>query len=160
DYRLPPQYKLLASAEAGAGGIEQQLEQFHYAPGAFLFRADKGESTPSADDRGKTRSDEAEGQALAQRRLEADRASARVLSFETNALDLAPGVVMSTTDHRHADLQEGKTFLVVASTSNGTPQAMTQACEARSATVPFRPELVTPRPKASGVESATVVGPR
>src|SRR5262249_47364526 len=70
DYRRPPSYKLAASA-SGPGGVEEQLERFHYTPGAFLFESDKGESTPVADDTGKYRTDEPEGAAIAQRRLDA-----------------------------------------------------------------------------------------
>jgi type VI secretion system secreted protein VgrG len=160
DYRHPADYKLLTSAEANGDGIEQRLEQFHYTPGAFLFGTEKGESTPHADDRGRTRTDEIEGKALAERRLAAERATARVCTFTTNALDLAPGVVMRMVDHPHAELGEGKSLLVVESTMSGTLQDMKHACEVRSAALPYRPELSTPKPKVSGVESATVVGPK
>jgi type VI secretion system secreted protein VgrG len=159
DYRLPPDYKLLASA-SGGGGIEQRLEQFHYAPGAFLFGTDKGEATPAADDRGRSRTDEPEGQTLAQKRLEATRAGALRCTFETNALDLAPGVVMSMLDHPHAELGAGKSQLVTESSLSGSPHSLSHSCETRSAAAPFRPERVTPRPRVSGVESATVVGPK
>ncbi|HSN97073.1 MAG TPA: type VI secretion system tip protein TssI/VgrG, partial [Candidatus Nanopelagicales bacterium] len=40
DYRRPPSYKLMKTAESPKGGIESKLERFHYTPGAFLFRAD------------------------------------------------------------------------------------------------------------------------
>jgi type VI secretion system secreted protein VgrG len=159
DYRLPPEYKLLAGASGGRD-VEQQLEQFHYTPGAFLFGSDKGESTPSADDRGKTRTDEVEGKLLAQKRLEALQGSAMACTFESNALDLAPGVVMSMLDHPHADLGPTKKLLVVESTMSGSAQHLSHSCEARSAALAYRPELVTPKPKVSGVESATVVGPK
>jgi type VI secretion system secreted protein VgrG len=72
DYRLPPTYKLMASA-TGWLDVEGRLESFHYTPGSFLFGADKGESTPMADDRGKTRTDEAAAAILAQKRLDAQR---------------------------------------------------------------------------------------
>jgi type VI secretion system secreted protein VgrG len=159
DYRLPPAYKLLTSA-AGGLPVEARLESFHYAPGAFLFGTDKGESTPVADDRGKTRTDEAEGAILAQKRLDAHRGSAKVCTFETNALDLAPGVVMSIDDHPHAAFAEGKGLLVVEASLAGTSHGEGSChCEARGTDVAYRPPLVTPRPKVSGVESATVVGP-
>jgi type VI secretion system secreted protein VgrG len=159
DYRRPADYKLVASADTGAGGVEQQLERYHYTPGAFLFGADKGEDTPHADDRGKTRTDEAEAKILAQKRLDAKRGDARVCSFETNVLDLGPGVVMSMLDHPRAELGDGKRLLVVESTMNGAPGRVSHTCEVRSAALAYRPELATPKPKVSGVESATVVGP-
>jgi type VI secretion system secreted protein VgrG len=161
DYRLPADYDLLASAGAAAGGgIEQRLEQFHYTPGAFLFGSDKGEATPHADDRGKTRTDEAEAKTLAQRRLAARRESALVCSFESNAIDLEPGVVMSMLDHPRADLGEDQTLLIVETTVSGTVNTLRLACEARSAASPYRPPLHTPKPRVAGVESATVVGPK
>ncbi|MGK4007953.1 type VI secretion system tip protein TssI/VgrG [Sorangium sp. So ce1036] len=158
DHRRPAVYKLMASA-AGAGGVEERLERFHYVPGAFLYESDKGESTPAADDRGKYRADESEGAALAQRRLEAKRASAREITFKTNALDLAPGTVLSFLDHPKTELGPGVGLLVLESTLVGDlPGAWQHACKAVSAEVPYRPPLRTRKPRAQGVESATVVG--
>jgi type VI secretion system secreted protein VgrG len=157
DYRLAATYPLLASAQGGEG-IETKLERFHYTPGAFLFRADKGESTPSADDRGKSRTDEAEGAVIAQKRLDAKRGNARVCTFMTSAFDLAPGVVMSIEDHPRTDV--GKPLLIVEASASGTLQdGWICHCEAREADQAYRPPIVTPKPKAVGVESATVVGP-
>lgn len=159
DYRKPPTYKLISSASKGLP-VEEKLERFHYVPGAFLFGTDSGEATPSADDKGKARTDEKAAAVLAQKRLDAKRGSARVATFETNAYDLAPGVVMEISDHPHAALGEGKTFLVVECSLSGTNGGeWSQHCEVRGTDVPFRPELSTPRPKVNGVESATVVGP-
>src|SRR6185503_11160897 len=146
------------SAAAG-GDVEGRLERYHYAPGAFLFGSDKGGGTPMADDKGKARADEGEGALLAARRLEAKRSSAKTCTFETNALDLAPGVVISVLDHPRSDLAEDKRLLIVASTLEGTSYGpWSHRCEARSADVPYRPALSTPKPKIAGVESATVVG--
>src|SRR5262249_46807242 len=86
DYRRPASYKLLASA-GGAAGVEDRLEAFHYTPGAFLFESEKGDSTPAADDKGKYRTDEGEANALAQRRLDAKRAIAGTVTFDSNAID-------------------------------------------------------------------------
>ncbi|MBK9259431.1 MAG: type VI secretion system tip protein VgrG [Polyangiaceae bacterium] len=159
DYRKPPTYKLMSMASKGLA-IEEKLERFQYVPGAFLFGTDSGEATPSADDRGKTRTDEKEAQLLAQKRLDAKRGSARTATFETNAFDLAPGVVLSITGHGHGALGEDKTLLVVESSLSGTTNGeWSQHCEVRGTDIPFRPELATPRPKTQGVESATVVGP-
>lgn len=158
DYRLPPEYKLLASAEVEAG-VEQRLEDFEYVPGAFLFRTERGEGTPVADDRGKVRTDEAEARILAQNRLAARRADALVCTFATTALDLAPGTVLRMMEHPHADLGEDRKWLVVESTMSGAPGHLSYHCEARSASTPFRPELRTAKPNVAGVESATVVGP-
>ncbi|AKT38538.1 type VI secretion system Vgr family protein [Chondromyces crocatus] len=160
DYRRPSAYKLGASAAASRVSIEDKLERFHYTPGAFLFNADRGEDTASADDKGKTRTDEGEGAKIAQKRLEAKQGSGSIVSFETNAHDLAPGVVTSFLDHPRADLEPGQMLLVAESTLSGTPNGeWTHHCEARRTRTPYRPALVTPRPKVIGVESATVVGP-
>ncbi|NUQ74536.1 MAG: type VI secretion system tip protein VgrG [Polyangiaceae bacterium] len=159
DYRKPSAYKLMSSASKGLA-IEERLERYQYTPGAFLFGADAGDATPSADDKGKTRTDEKAAAVLAQKRLDAKRGSARMMTFETNAYDLSPGVVMEITGHPHSALSEGKSLLVVEASLSGTNQGeWSQHCEARGTDVPFRPELLTPRPKVSGVESATVAGP-
>jgi type VI secretion system secreted protein VgrG len=158
DHRLAPTYPLVATASKGRG-IEERLERYHYTPGAFLFGAERGDVTPAADDRGRTRSDEAEGARLAERRLQAKRGSARSCAFATNAHDLAPGRVIAVDGHPHPLLGAGKTLLVVASTLQGTSYGeWTHTCEARGADAPHRPPLVTPKPKAIGAESATVVG--
>jgi type VI secretion system secreted protein VgrG len=159
DYRRPASYRLLASA-AAEGGIEQQLERFHYTPGAFLFESDRGEATPTADDRGRYRTDEAEAAAIAQRRLDAQRSEAFSCTFESNAVDLAPGVVFGMRDHPRAEIGDGRALLVVESRLHGeVGQGWKLEAEARSAAVRFRPPLTTPKPKVNGVESATVVGP-
>lgn len=160
DYRKDPKYKLSAGASVKTEGIEQKLERYHYTPGAFLFGTEQGDATPGADDKGKTRTDEAEAALLAQRRLDAKRGDATTCSFETNASDLAPGVVASFTGHPRSDLGDKKRWLIIESTRSGSNDGeWSQSCEARSAAVAYRPPLVTPKPRTMGVESATVVGP-
>ena len=161
DYRRPPNYKLLSSAGGGTLAIEEKLERYHYTPGAFLFGTDKGGSeSPGADDKGSARTDEAEAAVLAQKRLAAKRGSATTFTFNTNAHDLAPGVVMSVLDHPRADLGPKRRLLIIETMIDGTHDGdWGHSCEARSADSPFRPTVSTPKPKISGVESATVVGP-
>ncbi|HRI68788.1 MAG TPA: type VI secretion system tip protein TssI/VgrG [Polyangium sp.] len=160
DYRKPPTYNLAATASGGATAVEDKLERFHYEPGAFLYGAEKGDETPVADDKGKSRTDEAEGQKLAQRRLEAKRASGTTISFMTNVHDLAPGVVTSFLDHPRSDLSGDQNLLVVSSNLAGTYAGeWTHQCEAKSAKKAYRPETNSVKPKVNGVESATVVGP-
>ncbi|MFO0587855.1 MAG: type VI secretion system tip protein TssI/VgrG [Polyangiaceae bacterium] len=159
DYRRPASYKLMATGKGGQG-IEEKLERFHYTPGAFLFESDKGDATPNADDKGKYRTDEGEASAMAQRRLDAKRAIAKLMTFETNAIDPAPGVVLSFLDHPKSDLGAGKRFLVIGSGLSGTQESKwSNSCEAVSADNPYRPPVTTPKPRVVGVESATVVGP-
>ncbi|MDI1450503.1 type VI secretion system tip protein TssI/VgrG [Polyangium sp. 6x1] len=160
DYRKPPTYNLAATASGAEIPLEDKLESYHYTPGAFLFGADKGDDTPSADDKGKARTDEAEGAKLAQKRLEAKRGSGTAISFQTNVLDLAPGVVTSFLDHPRADLASDKKLLITESHMSGTSTGeWTHHCEAKSTKIPHRPKAVMQRPKVNGVESATVVGP-
>jgi type VI secretion system secreted protein VgrG len=160
DYRRQPEYNLLATWEDGLS-IEQKLERYHYTPGAFLFRSDKGDDTPFADDKGKTRTDETEGQQLAQKRLEAKRVDQKIVAFESNAFDLAPGSVTSFLNHPRPDLGDGKTFLVLETMFSGTAVAEWQLdCTAMSTDAAYRPVLKTERPQVVGCESATVVGPK
>src|SRR5262245_57344172 len=111
DYRLPPAYRLAKGAAQANVPIEERLERYQYTPGAFLFGTDKGESTPIADDRGKTRTDEQEGELVARKRLEAKRGSAKVTTFETSAHDLSPGAVVSFLDHPRLDLSATERWL-------------------------------------------------
>ncbi|KYF55386.1 hypothetical protein BE04_51175 [Sorangium cellulosum] len=159
DYRRVPEYVLRSSAQTQEQ-LEAQLERYHYVPGAFLYESDKGQPTPVADDRGRYRTDEREAVALAQRRLDAKRVDARTVAFDTNTIDLAPGTVVSFLDHPKSELSPGSAFLVTGATLSGEHSGeWSCACEAVSAGLAYRPPLVTPKPKTSGVESATVVGP-
>jgi type VI secretion system secreted protein VgrG len=83
DTRLPSDFPLLAGANAGAGSVEARLEQFVYAPGAFLFSGGEPGDTPAADDRGVARSSEKAASELATRRLDAARGDRVVIGFET-----------------------------------------------------------------------------
>lgn len=158
DYRRP-NFKVQASAKGGTSP-EENLERYHYVPGSFLFQSDKGGATPVADDKGKYRADESEGATLTKKRLDAKRASARTISFQTNVLDVGPGIVMSVLDHPKAELAPGKRLLVTTlSFQGGQAGEWTQTCEAVDAGVPYFPAIVTPKPKVMGVETATVVGP-
>ncbi len=159
DYRLPATYPLVASAKA-TSEVEARLERFHYAPGAFVYESTRGQDTPFADDHGKYRADEPAGAQLAERRLGAKRATARLVSFDTSAIDPAPGAVLSFLDHPRSELGPKRRLLVIASLLEGTHDTTwTHGCEAVSAEQPYHPPLSTPRPRVHGVESATVVGP-
>jgi len=159
DYRRPASYKLMAEAEGGLEA-ESKLERFHYRHGAFLYGVDGGGGTPVADDRGAARTDEEEGKRLAQRRLDAKRGSALLVTFETNAHDLGPGMVMGILDHPHDKVGDDALFLVIDSSLSGSHEGeWSHHCEVRSTLVPYRPPLITPKPRTHGIESATVVGP-
>jgi type VI secretion system secreted protein VgrG len=165
DYRRAATFKLGATAVGpDAGDVEAGLERFHWVPGAFLYESTKaGDDTPYADDRGKYREEEPEGEALVERRLQAKRVHAREVVFETNTFDPAPGVVLSFLDHPKTELGTGKRLLVVDATYSGTiPAAGGQwvhEISAVGADTPYRPALRTQKPRVQGVECATVVGP-
>jgi type VI secretion system secreted protein VgrG len=159
DYRRPPTQKLLSSASGGLSP-EAMLERFHYVPGSFLFHGQGGGDSPHADDRGAARSDEKEAALIAQKRLDAKRANAKRITFESNAFDLSAGVVVTFANHPRSDLGEGKKLLVLGCAIRGTSGgSWTLHGEAVSADNSYRPPLVTGKPKTEGVESATVVGP-
>jgi type VI secretion system secreted protein VgrG len=161
DFRRPPSYPLSGTASAaGASAVESRLERFHYVPGAFVFGTGEGEDTPAADDKGKARALEPEAATLAQKRLEAKRGAATRIRLSTNAHDLGPGVVFRMLDHPRADLCSEPGLLVLeTSLCGGRDGDWSHQCEAQSAAVAYRPPLATPKPKALGTESATVVGP-
>ena len=159
DYRRPPSFPLIASAQV-ADDFEAGLERFHYNPGAFLWRAGQGDPTPSADDKGAHRTDLDEGQAQVQKRLEAQRGSARLVVFRTTHIALKPGEVMSISGHARTDLAPQKQLLIVATSFTGNVVGeWKHTCEARFTDIPYRPILTTPKPKVQGVENATIVGP-
>ncbi len=159
DYRRPASYKLGASA-SGPRNVEEKLERFHYVPGAFLFESGSADPTPTADDKGAYRPDQSEGESLAQRRLDAKRTSARETTFATNTIDPCPGTVLAFLDHPKSELASAKPLLILESKLSGElPGKWTHECTAVAADVRYQPPLRTKKPRATGVESATVVGP-
>ncbi len=158
DYRKPAEYALGASAVSG--GVEQELESFHYEPGAFNFGSAMGEPTPFADDRGMHRADGEEAQKLAAKRLQATRSDAALATFRCNVIDLAPGSILRVLDHPQRELGDSKKLVVLQSHISGKrDEEMTHACEVRSADQPYHPPMRHMKPRVHGVENATVVGP-
>ena len=153
DFRKPA-YPLFGAAPASAP--EERLEQFHYAPGAFLIeKARSGDS----DDRLLPHHDEKVGHAQATRALDGERAGKRTVAFESNVTDLWPGVIFSIDGHHHPDI-DGERLLV---TDCGIDGEVGREWSIRGRAVlakePYRPRIVTPKPRLRCVESATVVGP-
>jgi len=149
DFRKRPKHKLLMSA-AAASETEDRLEVYEYAPGAFVIEPTGGEA----------RVDEREAQSRVDRALASRRGGRFAITYRSNLIDLAPGVVFSIHGHPHPDLGDKRALLVIAQTIQGTRDgewivtgAATFGDEAH------RPALVTPRPKIAGVQSAFVVGP-
>ncbi len=114
EYRRASTQQPLLSAK---GGLEQEsaLEQFHYEPGAFLYVAPAGGNTPAADDRGTARTDESSGARKANDRLLGARQDATRITFESNVISIAPGTILSITDHPHATVTESPLLATSAS---------------------------------------------
>jgi type VI secretion system secreted protein VgrG len=161
DYRKPADYRLLASAHQTATEVEEQLERFHYVPGAFLFGGNSGEDTPAADDRGKTRTDEKQANRIVNQRLDAQRGNALTFGFEVNVVDVATGTTVCLLDHPRPELGADHPLLIVGAIFQGTAEGeWTLRVDAVSAERHFCPALTLSKPRALGVESATVVGPK
>jgi type VI secretion system secreted protein VgrG len=128
-------------------GTEKPLELYAYEPAAYV--KDRG---------GKPRVvAEPEANTRAQIALEAKRALARELTFESNAYDLEPGSVVPIVGHPRAEL--AAPVLVVEVRLEGAPdEAFSMSVLAASSTMPYRPRQRTKKPVMRGPESAIVVG--
>lgn len=89
DYRRPSTAQPRLSAAAGLSR-ESRLEQFEHEPGAFLFQGASDGRTPTADNRGASRTDEASGAEKTMNRLLGKRSGEKVVRFESNVVALAP----------------------------------------------------------------------
>jgi type VI secretion system secreted protein VgrG len=146
DFRKRPDFQLIADAKAQVA-LEERYEHYQYDPGAFVV--DPG------------RVDEREAKAVALRRLHGTRQGRRKVLFQTTAYDLSPGDVFSINAHPRADLAKDKRLLVVQRSFEGTSEGdWVSSGEAVFAADPFRPAIVTPKPRMSGLQSAVVVGPQ
>ncbi|WP_437638693.1 type VI secretion system Vgr family protein [Sorangium sp. So ce854] len=159
DFRNPG-FPLFGNAPR-APAPEDSYEQYHYRPGAFLIETGKGGRTPAADDKGVARHDQPFGDARAARALGGDRLGRRAVAFDTNAIDLWPGVVVTMDHHPHAELAEGTRLLITELTVEGAPgEEWPMSAQAVFTDVAYRPAQRTPRPTVEGIQSATVVGPQ
>jgi type VI secretion system secreted protein VgrG len=159
DFRHPDQ--LLLGEVADGQGVEANLEEYYYRPGASVveFPAPPDPSTPFADKRGAARHDERELRWLAKRSLRAHRGSGRKVSFETNVMNLMPGAVIGIGGHPHEELA-GKPLLIVATSLEGEAnRPVVLQATVVFADRPYRPPQITPRPVVAGVQSALVAGP-
>jgi type VI secretion system secreted protein VgrG len=139
---------------------EQRLERFDYEPGAFHYVTGVGGASPTADDRGTARTDEVTGAMKTRNRLLALRQGAKRIRFETNVVELSPGSILSVLGHPHRMVSAGTGLLTVGTLLSGDHDGEWQVhAEAVPTTLPYRPELRTPKPVVQGLESATVVGP-
>jgi type VI secretion system secreted protein VgrG len=138
---------------------EQEVHE--YRPGGALVERDpQGRSqTPAADDRGYARVDTAFADDRSLRALEADRAGRIEVGFESNQIGLAAGSVFRIEGHPHPMLADE--LLVLRTEVHGVvPDELRTAHVAVTAAEPYRTPATTPRPQVTGVQSATVTGPR
>ena len=164
DFRLTPNLPLLATSKSG--GREDVYEQYDFAPGAFWWDTEQPEK-PVADIDHAPKTDIDASKALADRDLAAARRRKLLVSFHTNALDLAPGSIVGlnqgsplTPNHPRPDLAPDKKLLVIESSIEGDVAgewSMTASCVFSEFV--YRPERRTPKPRIYGVQSALVVGP-
>jgi type VI secretion system secreted protein VgrG len=157
DFRRPD-FEMLGEAPP-AKAPEDFYEQYHYMPGSSVYLDPAGSgATPVADDKGKVRWVDDECKARALRGLEAERCRKRIVSFETNCIDLFPGSIFTIEEHPRGDV--GKPIMMTAFSIQGTAaETWMQMGEAVFAEHPYRPFEQTPRPTIRGTQSAFVVGP-
>jgi len=160
DFRRP-RYELFADASVPAG-VEERLEQYHYVPGAFVTEGHMQTDTPTADDLGVARADQAAGVGLAKRILQGERARRRIVSLRTNAYDLSPGTTLMISGHPRAELSATEKLLMtgfVISGAVGVDEAWVAEGRAVFTDHDYRPALQIAKPRITGVQSAYVVGP-
>ena len=113
------------------------------------------------DDKGAARADEKHGTRRAVQMAESIRTGRKRIQLETNAVDLAPGAIITISDHPHRELGPDKRLLVTSFMLEGTPgEAWSMSAEAVFAAEPYRPALRTAKPQLQGMQSALVVGPK
>jgi type VI secretion system secreted protein VgrG len=179
DFRRP---HYAATADHAGEGPLGMLEQYYYAPGHSNVEHDEdGPGTPHADAHGRYRNQDKESKARAERKVEALRAHAAKIAFNTSLKELAPGTVFALSGHPHPEVAHGKHLLVTQSWINGEVEGeWTSGGHAVRADRPYRPLLTThagemancsnggdpfepvtkvKKPRIHGVQSAIVVGP-
>jgi type VI secretion system secreted protein VgrG len=158
DFRNPA-FGLLGEAPKTGSDAETKFERYHYHPGSMLVEGGKGGGTPTADDKGVARYEQNHGVERATRALEAERVGKRAIAFETNVIDLWPGLVFGMDHHPHAELAEKLlvTSMLIEYTEG---EGWNMGATAVFAADPYRPAIRTPKPQVHGVQSAMVVGPK
>ena len=166
DFRLSHDTPLAARRVASTE--EQDYEQYDYAHGAFRWGDGVPGDTPTADDKAVVRTARDSADALVQRSAHAERRRRLLVTFQTNAVDLAPGKIVAINqeakawqpNHPRDDLGPDKKLLVTEAWFEGdVTEEWLATVSAVFADDPYRPQRCTPRPRIYGVQSALVVGP-
>jgi type VI secretion system secreted protein VgrG len=99
----------------------------------------------------------AAGTAIAKLRVEASQVAAEILRGDSFCYPFTAGAKFTLKDHFVTSLNAAYVLRRVHHTAQD--EMYTNSFEAFPATVPFRPPVQTPRPRAVGCETALVVGP-
>ncbi len=141
---------------------EEAYERALFLQGGSLVEvASAPDKLPVADDRSLARHDKKENLARAERWAQAERHQKRYVELDSSEPNLAPGVVMAIGAHPHPELAESKTLMIVESMLQGSTIDWTLSAIATFADTKqrYRPEVVTPKPRIQGLQTAVVVGP-
>jgi type VI secretion system secreted protein VgrG len=157
DFRRPS-FALFGEAPK-AKPPEDQLEQYHYQPGAFLVEPCQPGDTPAADDRGVARNEQKFGDDRASRALLAGRAGKQAVRFDTNVAGLRPGAVFKVSGYSRADVESTPLLVTSLTIQGAVGEEWTMTGEAVFTSTRYVPPQKTPRPQVYGVQSAVVVGP-
>ena len=146
-----PDFHLLGDAEK-ASKPEDFYELYRFTPAGLVKDRREQPRVPV----------DTEGKLVADIDLAAARRGKREVQFDSNAYDLAPGLLFKIENHPRSDVSAGRllcTEVTVEGTHDGewTLSGFAAFVEEKTR---FRPMKVTPKPVVEGVESAIVVGPK
>lgn len=157
DFRRPNH--LLETTKDDPQKREETYEIYRYLHGGSLIDDPEAkDKLKVADDKSTARHSDKHLELRNQRALEAARHGKRTVEFETNEGQLIPGATFTIMDHPRTDVQ--KKLLVIESMVHATMADWSLAAVAVFADKPYRPELVTEKPKVRGIQTAIVVGPK
>jgi type VI secretion system secreted protein VgrG len=143
-----PDLRLEGEAKLGVRD-ETSYEQYRFRPSALIKDRD-GKPHAATED---------EASRAAKRWLDALRQGRRRVRFESNALDLAVGVVFAMDGHPRKDLGPDHKLVMTEAFYEGSIDAEWKLTGAAAfAKDPIVPERRTPKPVVHGLESAIVVG--
>lgn len=148
DFRRPG-YPLEATAR---GSGEPVLEHYEYTPGGMRVEVKQGSVV-------KDEQDLKLGQRSTKQALVAFGHDETVVSFETNAIDLAPGTRFSVSEPPHPCLDGAPLLVIEARFSAASTTELSWRGKALLSTDEYYPPRVTKKPVVQGVQSAVVVGP-
>lgn len=175
-----PAYALFGQS-AATTEPESFLEEYVYEPGMSKVAATADGATPVGDRPAAYRQTDAAAGSRARIVSESLRPGGLAVNFSTSVVDLAPGTVFQVNGHPHPAVGSERGLLVLEAWLSGeTEGEWSMAAAAVPASEPFRPpqpltgkptehtdepdifapQLVPQKPRALGLESAIVVGPK